>query len=357
VKKASTATALDEALRGSTLPSPVWVATDEPLLMVEHGDRIRARARELGHVERVVIDIATGFDASRLIGQGQSQSLFGERRLLDLRLAAKPPRGFGEALADLADVTGTDTVVMLSSVRLDKAQVGAAWFTRAMARGLLVEGYGPDRAEFGRWIAQRLGANGQRADSATLELIAERTEGNLLAARQAIDRLALLAPAGHLDAATVDEVVSNDARFDGFALVETALAGRIGRALTMLDGLKAQDAPLPLLGWALADAIRRLLKAIEAREAGQPVPSALRSAGIFGRREAAYRQAMGRLDAASALECLRAVARLDRMAKGVDSSALGADPWSMVERILIAMAGGRPLAETSTRSLHPPRMP
>ena len=345
MKKAGTAAALDAALRAPTLPSPIWVATDEPLLQVEYGDRVRARAREQGHAERVIIDIATGFDASRLLGQGQSQSLFGERRLLDLRLATKPPRGFGEALADLAGVTGPDTLVMLTSVRLDKAQIGSAWFTRAMARGLLVEGYGPDRAEFGDWIAQRLGANGQRADTATLDLIAERTEGNLLAARQAIDRLALLAPAGRLDAAAVDEVVSDDARFDGFALVEAALAGRIGRALTMLDGLKAQDAPLPLLGWALADANRKLLKAIEARDAGQPVPAALRGAGIFGRREAPYRQAMGRLTATDALECLRAVARLDRMAKGVDSSALGTDPWSMIERILIAMAGARPLSE------------
>ena len=116
----------------------------------------------------------------------------------------------------------------------------------------------------------------------------------------------------------------------------------------MLDGLKAQDAPLPLLGWALADAIRRLLKAIEAREAGQPVPAALRAAGIFGRREAAYRQALGRLDRNEALECLRSIARLDRMAKGVDSSALAGDPWSMVERILIAIAGVQPLAEPAS---------
>ena len=345
MKKAGNAASLDEALKGATLPSPIWIATDEPLLQVEHGDRVRARAREAGHAERVVIDIATGFDASRLVGQGQSQSLFGERRLLDLRMAAKPPRGFGEALADLAAVTGPDTVVMVTSARLDKAQTGAAWFTRAMGHGLLVEGYGPDRGEFGRWISQRLAANQQQADAATLELIAERTEGNLLAARQAIDRLALLAPAGRLDAAVVDEVVSDDARFDGFALVETALNGKVGRALTMLDGLKAQDAPLPLLGWALADAVRRLLKAIEAREAGQPVPSALRAAGIFGRREAAYRQALGWISRDEATECLRSIARLDRMAKGVDSSALAADPWVMVERILIAIAGVRPLAE------------
>ena len=114
MKKAGNAAALDEALRSATLPSPIWVATDEPLLQVEHGDRIRARAREVGHVERVVIDIAAGFDASRLVGQGQSPSLFGERRLLDLRLAAKPPRGFGEALAELAAVTGPVFVLIIN---------------------------------------------------------------------------------------------------------------------------------------------------------------------------------------------------------------------------------------------------
>lgn len=345
MKKVSSAAALDDSLGAKTLPSPVWIATDEPLLQVEYGDSVRRRARAAGHSERVVVDIATGFDGSRLVGLGQAQSLFGERRLLDLRLAAKPPRGFAEAFGSLVTVCGPDTAILVTSVRLDKAQVGAAWFTTALKAGLLVEGYGPDRAEFGRWLAQRLAVNGQRAEGPGLDLIAERTEGNLLAARQAIDRLALLAPPGPLDPAIVDEVVSDEARFDSFAVVETALAGRVGRALAMVDGLRGQDAPLPLLAWALGDAIRRLLKAIEAREAGQPVPSALRAAGIFGRREAAYRQALGRLSRPQALECLRSVARLDRMAKGVDASAFSLDPWVMVERILIALAGVTPLAE------------
>jgi DNA polymerase-3 subunit delta len=360
VKKVATAAALDQALAQS-LPAAVWIATDEPLLQVEFGDRVRVRARALGHVERVVIDIGTGFDGSRLVGESRARSLFGERRLLDLRLTGKPPRGFGEALVDVVNAVGwrpaeqtpdrarppdgAECAVLVTSPRLDKTTTGAPWFGQALDAGLLVEGFAPERSELERWIAQRLAANDQRADSDTLQLIAERTEGNLVAAQQAVDRLALLAPAGRLEPAIVDEVVTDDARFDSFALVETALSGRLDRALVMLDGLHAEDAPLPLLAWALADALRRLLRAIEARESGQPLPSALRAAGIFGRREPAYRRALATLSREQALAGLRLVARLDRMAKGVDSSALAADPWSMAERILIVIAGVKALEE------------
>ncbi len=392
MKKVATAAALDQAL-ARALPAAVWIATDEPLLQVEFGDRVRARARALGHVERVVIDIGTGFDGSRLVGESRAQSLFGDRRLLDLRLAGKPPRGFGEALVDVvraigprppagpraraaadrapgadgasrtadahpadahpADARpadprpadGPDCAVLVTSPRLDKTTTGAPWFGQALAEGLLVEGYAPERSELDRWIAQRLAANDQRADSDTLQLIAERTEGNLVAAQQAVDRLALLVPAGRLEPAIVDEVVTDDARYDSFAMVEAALSGRLDRALVMLDGLRAEDAPLPLLAWGLADALRRLLRAIEARESGQPPPAALRAAGIFGRREPAYRRALATLSRKQAVAGLRLVARLDRMAKGVESSALAGDPWSMAERILISIAGVRPLAE------------
>ncbi len=352
MKRVAALAALDQAIARS-LPTPAWVATDEPLLQVEFGDRIRARARALGHVERVVIDIATGFDPSRLIGESRSQSLFGERRLLDLRIAGKLPRGFGEALVAVAGAGAgpaaapADCAVLISSPRLDKATTSAAWFGSAMAEGLLVEGHAPERGDFGRWIAQRLAANQQRADDASLALIAERTEGNLVAAQQAIDRLALLAPPGLVDPAIVDEAVTDNARFDPFDLVDAALSGEIGRSLAMVDSLRAEDAPLPLLVWGLADAMRRLLRAIDARDAGQPVPAALRAAGIFGRREPAYRRALATLDRQAAQDALRQVARLDRMAKGVESSALGADPWSMAERLVVAIAGLRPLKEPS----------
>lgn len=360
MKRVAAGDALAQAL-ARTLPSPIWVATDEPLLQVESGDLVRARARALGHVERVVIDVGTGFDASRLVGESRSQSLFGERRLLDLRLAGKLPRGFGEALAEVARATGAssatgdtrapaDCAVLVTSGRLDKAATGSAWFGSAMADGLLVEGNAPEPAQFGRWIAQRLAVNDQRADDASIALIAERTEGNLVAAQQAIDRLALLAPTGRVEAAIVDEAVTDNARFDPFGLVEAALSGQVGRTLAMVDALRAEDAPLPLLAWSLADALRRLLRAIDARDGGQPVPSALRSAGVFGRREAAYRRALATLTRDQAIAALRQVARLDRMAKGVDSSALAGDPWSMAERILVAIAGVRPLPESPSVS-------
>jgi DNA polymerase-3 subunit delta len=166
----------------------------------------------------------------------------------------------------------------------------------------------------------------------------------------------LLLPPGELDFGAVESIVTDSARYEIFGLVDTALAGETSKALRMMDSLRAQDAPLPLLVWALGDCLRRFLKVRQTIDDGQPVQSALRSAGVFGKREAAIRQALPRLDGRSALRLLRDTAHLDRMAKGVGgledsgeppSLGGGSDPesqWTAVERVVLGLAGARRLA-------------
>jgi DNA polymerase-3 subunit delta len=337
------------------LPPITWISGDEALLVSEAADGVRNRARALGFAERSIVEVGAHFDTSLLLEQAQSMSLFAQRKLVDVRLAGKPTKDLGESLQRSAAVAGDDCRILVTGARLERATVNTAWFNSLAPLVLLLELPKVERERLPQWLAERLARQGQRASQPVLALIADRTEGNLLAAHQELQRLALLLPPGDLDTAEVERIVLDSARYEIFGLVDVALAGETARCLRMVDALRAQDAAVPLLVWALGDCLRRFLKVREAMDAGQPAASALRSAGIFGKREAAFKQALGRLGAAGALRLLRETAHLDRMAKGVGGLAgtgapaafLGSDEesqWGAVERIVIGLAGSHRLA-------------
>ena len=316
------------------LPPITWISSDEPLLVAEASDSVRSRARALGFGERSVVDVGTHFDASLLVEQAQSLSLFAERRLVDVRLAGKPTKDLGEALQRSAGALGDECRILVTSGRLERATVNTAWFSALAPLLLLLELPRVERERLPEWLAERLARQGQRASRPVL---------------------ALLLPPGDLDPAQVENVVLDSARYDIFGLADAALAGETARCLRMVAGLRAEDAAMPLVVWALSDALRRFLKVRESIDAGQPAQSALRSAGAFGRREAAFRQALRRLGTVDALRLLRETAHLDRMAKGVGGLAgTGAPPafggsddesqWAAVERIVIGLAGAARLA-------------
>jgi len=337
------------------LPPITWIGSDEPLLVSEAADVVRSRARALGFSLRSIIEVGARFDTSLLLEQAQAMSLFAERKLVDVRLAGKPTKDLGDALQRSAAVLGDDCRILVTGARLERATVNTAWFNALAPLLVLLELPKVERERLPEWLAERLARQGQRAGRPVLALIAGRTEGNLLAAHQELQRLALLLPPGDLDPVQVEEIVLDSARYETFGLADAALAGDTARCLRMVDGLRAEDAPLPLLVWALADCLRKLLKAREAIDAGQPAQSAMRSAGIFGNREAAYRQALRRLDADGARRLLRETAHLDRMAKGVGGLAGTGAPtafggsdeqsqWGAVERVVIGIAGTSRLA-------------
>ncbi len=335
----STPHQLRQAL-GRAHPPLIWISGDEPLLVIEAADLVRAHARKQGFEEREIVDIEGRFDRSALMEAAQSQSLFASRRLVDIRVKAKPGKELGEALAELTGFLGEDTLLLVSSARLERATTGTAWF-EALARQMLwVETPRIDAQALPGWIADRLSAQKQRAAPEVLAMMADRTEGNLLAAHQAIQRLGLLLPEGELPAEAVADIVLDSARFELFGLVDSALAGETARALRMARALAAEDAALPLLCWALADALRKLMRIRQNLGRGQPMAGAMRAAGVFGKREALMRQALSRLDDHTLTHLLRQVARLDRMSKGAAGSSPALDPWFHAETLLIALSGG-----------------
>ena len=201
-----------------------------------------ARARKLGFEEREVLDIDARFDRSRLVEATQSTSLFASQRLIDLRLNTKPTRELGDALRELLPRLDDGTRVLVSSAHLERATTSTAWFEALAKQMLWVETPRIDAGALGKWVTERLAAQKQQATPAVLALITERTEGNLLAAHQAIQRLGLLLPPGELPAEAVAEIVLDSARFELFGLVDAALAADPARAVRMA---RSRTAPRP----------------------------------------------------------------------------------------------------------------
>lgn len=332
-----------EALEGSLvrgLPPIVWIHGDEPLLVLEAADTVRAAARKAGIAERLVIEVDRTFDADSFSSQAGSLSLFSAARLIDLRVAGKPGKEAGESLGLAAEQADDSLRLLVTSAKLDRGTTESAWFSRIERSGVVVAVFPVERRELPRWIAGRLSRQKQRADSAILEMIAERVEGNLLAAHQEVQKLGLLFPEGELTADAVRSAVLNVARYDAFGLVEAMLAGDRQRTLRSIEGLRAEGEPLPFILWAVTDAARTLHRLHRARHSGVPLAQAMRSARIFGARERQFEAALRRTRASDCEAALREAALADRIFKGV--APIGATPgdgWLAVERTVMRLAG------------------
>ena len=315
---------------------------DEPLLIQEAADAIRAAARAQGFTERSSYTVAGAhFDWSEVLAAGGSLSLFADRQVLELRIpSGKPGKDGSVALQQLAEVArGNDSLLTLILLpRLDKVTRASAWFMALEGQGVTVQVDTVERAALPPWIAQRLGAQGQRVRSGeegerTLQFFADRVEGNLLAAHQEIQKLALLHPAGELSFEQVESAVLNVARFDVFKLSEAVLAGQPGRVQRMLDGLKAEGEAEVLVHYALSEDIRALKRVKDAMAAGRPLPMALRDNRVWGIKERLFERVLPRLTDLKLAELLHAAHRVDGIVKGLKQPDWPQDNWQALHRL------------------------
>ena len=326
--------ALEAAIKRS-VPVVAWVHGDEPLLVQEAADALRAAARREGAEERQVFEVDRTFKADRFAAEASALSLFGSARLLELRFSGKPGKEIGELIATSAEQADASLRLLVISGRLDRTTTESAWFGRIDRAGLIVPVFPVERRDLPRWIANRLARQNQRADAATLALIAERVEGNLLAAHQEVSKLGLLFPEGEIPAAQARAAVLSVARYDAFDLVEAMLSGDRERTFRSLEGLRAEGEALPFLIWAIGDAMRALMRLHAARASGLPPAQAMRSARIFGPRERAFEAAARRISPADCEQALRSAALADRIVKGVADG----NEWLAFERLAMRLAG------------------
>jgi len=291
---------------------------DEPLLALEASDRIRSTARAQGYVEREVLIAESGFRWSELAHAGSAQSLFASRKLLEVRVPnGKPGTEGSAALQAYSQRLPADTVTLVELPELDWRSQKSAWFEALERAGVCVEARAVARRALPQWLAGRLKAQEQDADAETLAFIADRVEGNLMAAYQEVQKLALLFPAGKLSFEAVREAVLDVARYDVFALGEVMLEGDPLRVARTIDGLKGEGAAPPLALWALTDEIRAIGTILAGAATGMPV-QALVSRVVRGFTHQKLMQARyERYSPEVVAEALRHAAAIDRTIKGL----------------------------------------
>ncbi|HZI84143.1 MAG TPA: DNA polymerase III subunit delta [Casimicrobiaceae bacterium] len=316
---------------------PLYVVHgEETLLVLEAGDQIRAAARAAGFDQREIFVADQGFRWDAFAAAQRNLGLFGERRFVDLSLpSGKPGVEGARVLEDHASHLADDTVTLITLPRLDRAAQGAAWFTALERSGVSVAVYPVERDELPRWLAQRLARQGQRTGAETLQFLADATEGNLLAAKQEIDKLGLLLPEGALEHEQVLRAVADVARFDVFQLSEAWLVGDASRALRILAALEAAGEGVPLILWQLGEDLHALALVLAAAATGTPIPVAVRNARVWGKRQSAMERAAGRVDPATLRALLMRLARLDALAKGIGQGSV----WEELADAALALCG------------------
>ncbi len=315
---------------------------DEPLLAQEAGDAIRAAARTAGFTERQVFTVSGAhFDWSGVLGAAQAMSLFAEKQLIEIRIpSGKPGKEGSEALQRYCEHLNDDVMTLVTLPRLDFQQLKAAWFTTLDGHGATVRVETLDRKALPAWLAQRLQRQGQRVRDGeegqrTLAFFADRVEGNLLAAHQELQKLALLHPKGELAFEQVEAAVLNVARFDISKLSEALWTGQVARTLRVLDGLRHEGEAAVMVHWNLADDLRKLARARAALDAGKPLPLALREASAWGLKEKLFERALPLLPGHSLAHLLDAASICDGIVKGLKHPEWPHHPWEALRRLVL----------------------
>ncbi|MEJ7931578.1 DNA polymerase III subunit delta [Ramlibacter sp. AN1015] len=335
-----------EAHLNKTLRPLYTLHGDEPLLVQEAADTIRAAARRQGYAERSVHTVAGAhFDWSAVLAAAGSLSLFAERQIVEVRIpSGKPGKEGGAALQELAaQAQGSDsTLTLVLLPRLDRATRSGAWFGALDSYGVTIQVDPVERAALPQWIAQRLARQGQRVPSGeggqrTLQFFADRVEGNLLAAHQEIQKLALLHPAGELSFEQVEAAVLNVARYDVFKLSEAVLGGQAQRVQRMLDGLQAEGEAAVLVHFTLSEDIRALKRVKDAMAEGRPLPLALREQRVWGLKERLFERVLPRLSPLALDGLLQAAHTVDGIVKGLKAPGWPGDGWQALHRLAMQL--------------------
>ena len=317
------------------------ITSDEHLLALEAADKIRAAARKQGYTERDVLSVERSFKWGELLAANQELSLFGDRKMIELRIpTGKPGKDGGAALQSYAKNLSPDNLTLITLPKLDWATQKAAWVASLQQAAVYIDIPNVERAQLPAWISQRLAAQGQSAERASIDFIAERVEGNLLAAHQEIQKLGLLHEAGKLTDEQVQDAVLNVARYDVFKLSEAMLGGDPARLVRMLEGLKGEGEALPLVLWAVSEEIRTLLKLKAGMAQGRPLGALMKEMRIWGPRERMMEPALRRVSLPVLEKALREAAQVDKMIKGLRAKAHAGDAWDALLQLALTICRG-----------------
>lgn len=318
--------------------APAYLLTgDETLLIQEAADQIRAAARAQGFSERQIYQVDNRyFDWDPVLAEANSPSLFADKKILELRLATGKPGDKGsKAIAELCEQLADDSLLLIIAPKLDKSSLKTKWVKALDSIGGVLQIWPVNAAQLPRWIETRLKQSGITASRQVVDILAERVEGNLLAAAQEVEKLKLLAPDGKVDASIVSAAVSDSARYNVFDLIDKTLTGDAWAAAQTLRGLQEEGVEPRSVLWALTREVRTLAKSAEAIAKGVRPDQTLNQPGMWDQRKAALRKALKRISAAQANLLLLQSAGTDRAIKGMRNAA----PWNELLDIVLSLSG------------------
>lgn len=319
-----------------SIPSIVWIHGNEPLLVIECCNQVRSAARQAGFEERIVMTVDRNFQSAALTAEVNALSLFANKKLIEVRFSGRPTKEVTTTIADLANAEFPDDVkIVVSSDRPESGLLRSPAFKAIEAAGIAVEIFPVDHNRLPDWIAQRLALQGQQADRDLLRTIADRVEGNLMAADQEIRKLGLLFEQGRLPTDDATAAVMEVARYDAQDLTDAILEADIGRTIRSLDGMAGAGHAETLVIWHLAECARSMLRIQQAIRSGAPLRPVFAQCRAFGPRQRLYEQAARRLDEHTATKALTDAARADTMAKGYRRG----DTWALARQVALRLAG------------------
>ena len=328
-------------LQAGTLHPAYLIAGPETLQVLEAADAVRVQAREQGYSEREVFDVdGRGFDWSALEAALNAPSLFASRRIIEVRMpTAKPGKDGAAVLSAFCADPPPDVLLLVTGGEWSKKHAGK--WSEAIGRiGCLVIAWAIRPDQLPGWIEQRLRSRGVSADRDAAQLLCDRVEGNLLAAAQEVDKLALLAGGERVDAARMEALVADAARFDVFRLIDAAFNGQPGQVSRMLAGLRAEGVVVPALMGMVVMELQRAAALAHVQSRGGNLAGEFRAQRVWESKQAVFRRALQRHGAGRWEQFLAEAGRIDRIAKG---RAPG-DAWQALERLLLAVSERRALA-------------
>ena len=311
------------------------VAAEEPLLVAEATDEIRRAALEQGFDERKLHFVERGFRWDSVQGAGDTLSLFSSKRLVELRLASARPGDAGaKAIRELAETKDPDRLVILSiQAKLDGAAQRTVWVKTVEKHGVVVDIRPVMRPDLPRFIVQRAKRKGLTIGTDAAEVLADRVEGNLLAADQELTKLALICDDGRVNVEAVLAAVATSARFDVFRLSDAVIAGDLRRALAVLGGLKSEGVQPPLVLWALVREITVLAQLKHAAAKGQSTDQLMTRLGVWHSRQPLIRQALSRYTDAELGSLISSAVRVDRTVKGLERAPV----WPAITGLVLEL--------------------
>lgn len=320
---------------------PVYlICGDEPFLVEEAAQVVRDTARSQGFDDREVMHVERGFDWDTLAASAASLSLFGGKRLMELRMpTAKPGDAGSKALVAYCADPAPDTVLLVIAGKLESSQRNAKWVKTLQSTGEFIACARIPTARLGAWIVERMRARGLQPHPEAVQLLVQRVEGNLLAAAQEVDKLAMLHGSGPVSLDDARDAVADSARYDVFQWVDAVVAGQTARALHMLDGLRDEGAEPTLLLWAMVRELRTLAGIVGVIARGGSPDRALHEARVWQSRRELVRSASQRLRPQRVARLLQRAAHADRVIKGMAAGS----PWGELSYLALAFAG-RPRA-------------